>query len=109
MRDSRVAPSRPTVVGSSPDRALVNPPLIDSTIRRRPLGERVVIQIVSCATSQPYVPTGEAVEPDWYLPGAKLGAVSLKISSVIDFTPLDVQADSIYRKLIHRISPRGAA
>jgi hypothetical protein len=104
-----VVPSPPTVAGGSSGQALVNPPLIDSTIRRRSLGERAVIQIVSCATSQPDAPTGEAVEPDSYLPGAVQGAVSLKISFVINFTPLNVLANSTHRKLIPRISLRGAA
>ncbi|KAJ4127143.1 hypothetical protein NW768_008770 [Fusarium equiseti] len=74
IREGRVAPSPPAVVGSSSDHVFVDPPLIDSTIRRDSLGERVVIPIVSCATSQPDAPAGEAGEQVWYLPGAALGA-----------------------------------
>jgi len=76
MREGRVTPSPPTAAGSSSDHVLVNPPLIDWTIYRHHLGDRAVIPIVSCATSQPDAPTGEAGEPDWYLPGAVQGAVS---------------------------------
>ncbi|CAG7565162.1 unnamed protein product [Fusarium equiseti] len=74
MREGRVAPSPPAVAGSSSDHALVNPPLIDSNIYRHHLGDRAVIPIVSCATSQRDAPTGEAGEPDWCLPGAVQGA-----------------------------------
>ena len=93
IRESRVTPRPSTVAENSSHHALVNPPLIDSTDPQRPPGERVVIPIVSCATSQPDAPTGEAGGQVWYLPGAALGAISRETSSVIGFTPLNVQAD----------------